>query len=74
MISSGTAYAKRYAEFTQMTSLYEAPRPSEIAGIATETMVESTRIMKKPSIMLQRAGHGERVEVSCTGEMILGFA
>jgi len=35
--------------------------------------VESTKIMKKPSIIDHKAGHGERVEVSCTGEMILGF-
>ena len=58
---------------TQITSLYEAPSPSEMAGMATETMVESTKIMKKPSIIDQRAGHGERVEVCCTGEMILRF-
>jgi hypothetical protein len=29
-----------------------------IAGVATATIVESTRIMKKPSTMAQSAGHG----------------
>ena len=29
-----------------------------IAGFATETMVVSTRIMKKPMTRAQRAGHG----------------
>lgn len=31
-----------------------------IAGVATETMVESTRIMKNPMIMAHKAGHGLR--------------
>ena len=29
-----------------------------IAGVATDTMVVSTMIMKKPSTSAQRAGHG----------------
>src|SRR5680860_229187 len=29
-----------------------------IAGVATDTMVESTRIMKKPRHSAKRAGHG----------------
>ena len=31
-----------------------------IAGFATETIVESTRIMKKPMTSAQRAGQGLR--------------
>ena len=33
-------------------------RSSRIAGVATDTIVESTRIMKKPMTIAQRAGHG----------------
>ncbi|QYH20584.1 hypothetical protein JKI95_02450 [Corynebacterium aquatimens] len=43
-----------------MTSLYVASKLSAIAGMATETMVESTRIMKNPNIIAQSADQGER--------------
>ena len=43
---------------TQMTLLTSASRSVEIAGVATETIVLSTRIMKKPMTMAQRAGQG----------------
>lgn len=46
--SSGTAYASRYALVTQTTLLMSVPRSSMIAGLATATMVLSTRIMKNP--------------------------
>ncbi|GAA1780103.1 hypothetical protein GCM10009768_06200 [Leucobacter iarius] len=34
------------------------PSPSMIEGFATDTIVVSIRIMKKPSTMDHRAGHG----------------
>ena len=43
---------------TQMTLLTSVSSPRRIAGVATDTIVESTRIMKKPMTIAQRAGHG----------------
>ncbi|GAB3087096.1 hypothetical protein GCM10027157_20260 [Corynebacterium aquatimens] len=47
---------------TQITWLYVAPKDSLIAGMATDTMDPSTRIMKNPSIIVHRAAHAERGE------------
>src|SRR5699024_10652377 len=41
-----------------MTSLTSASRSCISAGVATETIVASTRIMKKPRHSAHRAGHG----------------
>src|SRR6476660_1273896 len=41
-----------------MTLLTSVRSPRRIAGVATDTMVESTRIMKKPMTMAHRAGQG----------------
>src|SRR6476659_9028722 len=41
-----------------MTLLTSVCSPRRIAGVATDTIVESTRIMKKPMTIAQRAGHG----------------
>src|SRR3954453_460258 len=55
---TGTAYARRYALVTQMTEFTEASRSSMIAGVATVTIVVSTRIMKKPMQRAINAGQG----------------
>ena len=49
---------------TQMTEFTSASRPRMIAGVATDTIVESTRIMKKPSTSAHRAGQGPRSRTS----------
>src|SRR5699024_10230454 len=54
----GTTYASRYAEVTQMTALMSASREAMMSGIATETIVESTRIMKKPKHSAHSARQG----------------
>ena len=41
-----------------MTAFTSESRPCMIAGVATDTIVESTRIMKKPITMAHRAGQG----------------
>src|SRR5699024_171597 len=41
-----------------MTSLTSASKSRISAGVATETIVASTRIMKKPRHSAHRAGHG----------------
>ena len=43
---------------TQITELMSVLRPSMMLGLATETMVVSIRIMKKPITRDQSAGHG----------------
>jgi hypothetical protein len=43
-----------------MTEFTSASRSRMIAGVATDTMVESTRIMKNPTTRAHRAGHGPR--------------
>ena len=43
---------------TQITELMSASRPSMMRGLATETMVVSIRIIKKPITRDQSAGHG----------------
>src|SRR6478752_9661644 len=61
VISSGTAYASRYALVTHTTLSRFALSGSSaalIAGFATETIVVSTRIMKNPMTRAHRAGHG----------------
>jgi hypothetical protein len=58
VISSGTAYASRYALVTHTTSVTPACSDRMIAGVATVTMVESTRIMKKPRHSAHSAGQG----------------
>src|SRR6476469_8451755 len=63
VMSSGTAYASRYAEVTHTTLsrlLVSGSSAALIAGFATETIVVSTRIMKNPMTSAQRAGHGLR--------------
>src|SRR6478735_11094690 len=63
VISSGTAYASRYADVTHTTLsrlLVSGSSAALIAGFATETIVVSTRIMKNPMTRAQRAGHGLR--------------
>ena len=39
-----------------------------MAGVATETIVESTRIMKKPRQSAKRAGHGSFSALAGAGE------
>jgi hypothetical protein len=41
-----------------MTLLTSASRSLEIAGVATDTIVLSTRIMKNPITIAQSAGQG----------------
>ncbi len=41
-----------------MTALMSVLRPSMIRGLATDTIVVSMRIMKKPTTSDHRAGHG----------------
>src|SRR3954452_2575240 len=63
VISRGTAYASRYAEVTHTTLsrlFVSGSRAALMAGFATDTMVVSTRIMKKPMTRAQRAGQGLR--------------
>jgi hypothetical protein len=57
-ISSGTAYASRYALVTHTTLVTSVSRSVMIAGVAIDTIVESTRIMKKPITRAHNAGHG----------------
>ena len=58
VMSNGTAYASKYALVTQTTLLMSVRSPVMTAGVATNTIVVSTMIMKKPSTSAQRAGHG----------------
>src|SRR4051794_7967588 len=61
VMRSGTAYARRYALVTHTTRsrLFDpGSNAALIAGLATETIVVSTRIMKNPMTIAQRAGHG----------------
>ena len=63
MISSGTAYASRYADVTHTTLsrlLVSGSSAALMAGLATDTIVVSTRIMKNPMTIAHRAGHGLR--------------
>ncbi len=43
---------------TQRTEFTSVSNASMIAGVATDTIVVSTRIMKNPITIAQRAGHG----------------
>ena len=45
---------------TQTTASTSAPKAAMIAGVAIDTIVASTRIMKKPSASAHRAGQGLR--------------
>ena len=60
MISSGTAYANRYADVTHKTVFTSVWNAVISDGMATETIVESTRIMKNPITSDHRAGHAWR--------------
>ena len=43
---------------TQTTASTSAPKAAMIAGVAIDTIVASTRIMKNPSTRAHIAGHG----------------
>src|SRR3954462_8482514 len=51
-----------------MTALMSVSRPRRIAGLATETMVVSMRIMKNPRTSDQSAGQGR---ISCSMRLLL---
>src|SRR6187431_617708 len=73
VISSGTAYASRYAEVTHTTLsrlLVSGSSAALMAGFATDTIVVSTRIMKKPMTSAHRAGHGPRSCVLDVGAFV----
>ena len=58
VMSSGTAYESRYALVAHSVAVIVVLRPVMMVGFATDTIVVSTRIMKKPSTSDHSAGQG----------------
>src|SRR6476659_3145629 len=63
-----------YALLTQTTWFTLASSSSMIVGVATITMVRSTRIMKKPRTRANSAGHGFSTSMVVVGTDVLSWA